>query len=121
MYITFTYYFLAREYLKASQMVVWSYSYIALRTAILLWAQRASTGIDSHQIICTYLYEIFNSIKKLHVIILTKERKKTQQNMHHEVERQVTAKVQLLKHILLMAFLTLQAQPIQNHSAALLS
>lgn len=41
--------------------------------------------------------------------------------MHHEVERQVTAKVQLLKHILSITFLTLQAQPIQNNSAALLS
>lgn len=41
----------------------------------------------SHQSIPINSYGIFKSIKKLYVVILTKE-KKNKQNMHHEVERQ---------------------------------
>jgi len=42
---------------------------------MLLQAQRANTGVRSHQIICINLQGILKSIKKLYVVILTKEKK----------------------------------------------
>lgn len=50
-------------------------------TAILLWElsyshRHREPTLGSHQIICINLYGIFKSIKKLYVVILTKEKKK---------------------------------------------
>lgn len=71
----------------------------------------------SHQSIPINSHGIFKSIKKLYVVILTKEKNKKTKHASWSGK----TKVQLLRHILSITALSSQAQPTQNNPAALLS